>query len=104
VSKPGLRAPAYRENHMRKGVIGSVLALLVFVLTLTAYAAAKTYQFTGVVKTVTGGTFTVQKSPAETWEFSTDASTKGTPKVGDKVTVHYKMIATEIDKPAAAKK
>jgi hypothetical protein len=90
---------------MRKGVIGCVLALLVFVLTLSAYAAAKTYQFTGVVKTVTGTTFTVQKSPTETWEFSTDASTKGAPKVGDRITVHYTMIATEIEvKPAAPKK
>ena len=47
------------------------------VLTLTAYAATKTYQFTGVVKTVQGDTFTVQKSATETWEFSKDASTKG---------------------------
>ena len=90
---------------MRKSVIGAVLALLVFVLTLTAYAAAKSYQFTGVVKTVTGSTFTVEKSATETWEFSTDASTKGAPKIGDKVTVYYKMIATSIEaKPAAAKK
>jgi hypothetical protein len=90
---------------MRKSVIGSILALIVFALTLTAYAAAKSYQFTGVVKTVAGATFTVEKSATETWEFSTDASTKGAPKIGDKVTVFYKMIATSIEvKPAAAKK
>ena len=89
---------------MRKSLIGSILALLVFVLALSAAAAAKTYQFTGVVKTVTGSTFTVQKSATETWEFSTDASTKGTPKLGDKVTVFYRMTATQIDaKPATAK-
>jgi hypothetical protein len=85
---------------MRK--IAAVLFVLVAVLTITAYAAAKSYQFTGVVKTVQGDTFTVQKSPSETWEFTKDASTKGTPKVGDKVTVHYKMIATDVEASAAA--
>jgi hypothetical protein len=51
--------------------------------------------------------FTVEKSATETWEFSTDKDTKGAPKVGDKVTVYYKMIATEIEvkaAPAAAPK
>jgi hypothetical protein len=85
---------------MRK--IAAVLLVLVSILTITAYAAAKSYQFTGVVKTAQGDTFTVQKSASETWEFSKDASTKGTVKVGDKVTVHYKMIATEIEASAAA--
>jgi hypothetical protein len=84
---------------MRK--ITVVLVILVAILTVGAYAAAKSYQFTGVVKTVQGDTFTVQKSASETWEFSKDASTKGTVKVGDKVTVHYKMIATEIEASAA---
>ena len=65
-------------------------------------AAAKTYQFTGVVKSNDAGTLVVEKSAKETWTFSTDKDTKGTPKVGDKVTVNYKMIATDIEvKPAA---
>jgi hypothetical protein len=84
---------------MRK--IAVVLVVLAALLSITAYAAAKSYQFTGVVKTVQGDTFTVQKSASETWEFSKDASTKGAVKVGDKVTVHYKMIATEIEASAA---
>jgi hypothetical protein len=88
---------------MRKWIAGSVLALVVFALAWTAAAAPKTYQFTGVVKTVTGNAFTVQKSPTETWDFSTDGSTKGTPKVGDKVTVQYKMIATDIQTKPAGK-
>ena len=75
---------------MRKTSLAVLCAVVIAALTLTAYAAAaKSYQFTGVVKTVDAGTFTVQKSASETWEFSTDASTKGTPKVGDKVTVQY---------------
>lgn len=69
------------------------------------YAADKAYQFTGTVTSVDGSTFTVEKSAKEIWTFSTDASTKGAPKVGDKVTVYYKMIATDIEaKPAAAAK
>ena len=84
---------------MRK--IAAVLLVLVSILTITAYAAAKSYQFTGVVKTVQGDTFTVQKSASQTWEFSKDASTKGTVKVGDKVTVQYRMVATEIESSAA---
>jgi endonuclease YncB( thermonuclease family) len=87
---------------MRK--LAAVLFVLVAVLTITAFAAAKTYQFTGVVKTVQGDTFTVQKNATDTWEFSKDASTKGTPKVGDKVTVKYRMVATDIEASAAAKK
>jgi hypothetical protein len=85
---------------MRK--ITLLLVALVAILTVSAYAAAKSYQFTGVVKTVEGDTFTVQKSASETWEFTKDASTKGTVKVGDKVTVKYKMIATEVTASAAA--
>ena len=49
-----------------------------------------------------GDTFTVQKSATEMWEFTKDASTKGTFKVGDKVTVRYKMIATDVEASAAA--
>ena len=68
-------------------------------------AAEKSYQFTGVVKSNDNGTLVVEKSAKETWTFSTDKGTKGSAKVGDKVTVYYKMIATEIEtKPATAAK
>ena len=88
---------------MRKTIICGLLAALVALLAISVHAAAKTYQFTGTVKAVSGNTFTVEKSAKETWEFSTDSSTKGTPKVGDRVTVYYRMVATEIEgKPAAA--
>ncbi len=82
-----------------------IVAVVALAMAGVGMAAAKSYQFTGVVRTVTGSTFTVEKSATETWEFSTDKDTKGAPKVGDKVTVYYKMIATEIEvKPAAAPK
>ncbi len=84
--------------------IGLAVILAIGLAGLAGHAAEKSYQFTGLVKSVDGSTFTVEKSPKEVWTFSTDTSTKGTPKVGEKVTVYYKMIATEIDaKPATAK-
>ena len=88
-----------------KRVYAGVLVVLLMVLALVAggYAAAKGYQFTGVVKSVDSGTLTVEKSAKETWQFELASDTKGgKPKVGDKVTVYYKMVATEIEmKPAA---
>ena len=76
-----------------------VLALALLVLTFVAggFAAAKSYQFTGVVKAADGGMLTVEKSAKETWQFDMSKDTKGTAKVGDKVTVYYKMVATEIE-------
>lgn len=80
-----------------------VVLLLVTAFAAGGYAAAKSYQFTGVVKAVDGGTLTVEKSAKETWQFEVSKDTKGTPKVGDKVTVNYRMVATDIEtKPAAA--
>ena len=64
-------------------------------------AAGKSYQFTGTVKSNEGGTLTVEKSAKETWTFTTNKDTKGTAKVGDKVTVYYTMVATEIEVKAA---
>ena len=89
----------------------AVVVVLALVLAFVAgtYAAAKSYQFSGVVKAVDGGSLTVEKSAKETWQFELAKDTKGgTPKVGDKVSVYYKMVTTEIEqKPAttsAAKK
>jgi hypothetical protein len=82
-----------------------LLAVLATVILATGiFAAARTYQFTGTVKAVEGDTFTVEKSATELWSFSTDASTKGRPKIGDKVTVYYRMIATTIESKAASTK
>ena len=81
-----------------------VAALLVAAFVAGGRAAAKTYQFTGVVKAVAGDQLTVEKSAKETWQFELAKDTKGgTPKVGDRVTVNYKMVTTEIEmKPATA--
>ena len=60
-----------------------VLALMA-TFVLGGYAATKSYQFTGTVKSVDGTSLTVEKSAKETWTFETSKETKGTPKVGDR--------------------
>ena len=88
---------------MKRLSIAVVVALAILLAFVAGtYAAAKSYQFTGVVKAVDGSTMTVEKSAKETWQFELAKDTKGgAPKVGDKVTVYYKMVTTEIEqKPA----
>jgi hypothetical protein len=87
---------------MMKRTFGAVLLTLACVT--GGDAAVKSYQFTGVVKTVDASSMTVEKSAKETWQFEIAKETKGaTVRVGDRVTVYYKMVATEIEpKPAAA--
>jgi hypothetical protein len=89
---------------MRRILFGAVLlAAIVFAYVGGTFAASKTYQFTGVVKSADGNTLTVEKSAKETWTFEKGSDTKGAPKVGDRVTVYYKMVATEIEsKPATS--
>jgi hypothetical protein len=74
-----------------------ILIVATLAVSIGSFAAVKTYQFTGTVKAVEADMFTVEKSATETWSFSTDSSTKGRPKVGDRVTVHYKMVATAVE-------
>src|SRR5207245_10557985 len=96
--------PETQEAFMRSTAVrGLALLLLVLALAAGGFAAAKTYQFTGVVKSADASTITVEKNAKETWVFETSKDTKGTAKVGDKVTVHYKMVATEIENKPAAK-
>ncbi|HEY3174016.1 MAG TPA: hypothetical protein VGK86_15720 [Thermoanaerobaculia bacterium] len=67
---------------------------------------AKTYQVTGPVLEVTNDMIAVQKGK-DRWEIARDPSTKvtGNLKVGDKVTIEYRMIATSVEiKPAVAAK
>jgi len=71
---------------------------------LTA-AEAKDYQVTGPVLEVTPSYLVVQKGE-EKWQIGTTKDTKGADvKVGDRVTVYYKMVASEVEaKPAKADK
>lgn len=61
-------------------------------------ASAKTYQVTGPIVSLTDTTLVVQKGD-EQWEIARDAKTKadGELKVGQKVTVQYRMVATNVD-------
>jgi hydrogenase maturation factor len=89
---------------MRRMQVFITIVLLVLALNAGDRAATKSYQFTGIVKAVTADMLTVEKSSKETWQFEVAKDTKGgTPKVGDHVTVHYKMVTTEIESKAAAK-
>jgi len=83
--------------------------LLVAGLLLAAGApgmTAKTYQVTGPVLEVSNDMITVQKGK-DRWEIARDSSSKvpANLKVGDKVTIEYRMTATSVEvKPAAASK
>jgi hypothetical protein len=91
---------------MKRVLIALFVAATMFAaLVVSGYAAAKAYQFTGTVKAADSGTLTVEKNAKETWQFEMPKDVKGSAKVGDKVTVYYKMVATEIEaKPATPTK
>ncbi len=80
-----------------------LFVVVAVVLIGVAYAAApKTYQVTGPVLEVSGDLIVVKKGN-DRWELSRDADTKvsGDLKVGAKVTIQYRMVATSVEvKPA----
>ena len=83
----------------------SLLAVVSLLLGNAAFAgSAKDYQVTGPVLEVSDTMIAVQKGK-DRWEIARNASTKssGEIKVGDKVTVHYSMTATDIESKGAAK-
>lgn len=84
------------------------VVILVSLLPGVAAAAVKTYQVTGPVLEITDSSLVVQKGK-EKWELARDKDTvvPGDIKVGDKVTIHYRMTATKVEaketkKPKAA--
>jgi hypothetical protein len=84
----------------------SFLAAATLAFSSAAFAAGKDYQVTGPILEVNDSMIAVQKGK-DRWEIARDANTKasGEMKVGDKVTVHYTMTATNIEvKPAKAEK
>ena len=80
----------------------SLLAALSLALSSAAFAAGKDYQVTGPILEMNDSMIAVQKGK-DRWEIARDSSTKssGEMKVGDKVTVHYTMTATEIEAKVA---
>ena len=76
-----------------------VSLVLVLAIALPTFAAtAKTYQVTGPVLSVTNDMIVVQKGK-DKWEIARDGSTKvtGDLKVGEKVTIEYRMTATSVN-------
>jgi hypothetical protein len=92
---------------MKTNTTFSLLAAVSLALSSVAFAAGtKDYQVTGPILEVTDSMIAVQKGK-DRWEIARDANTKasGEMKVGDKVTVHYTMTATNIEvKPAKGEK
>jgi hypothetical protein len=81
----------------------SLLAIASLALSNAALGGStKDYQVTGPILEVNNSMIAVQKGK-DRWEIARDSSTKATGemKVGDKVTVHYTMTATEIEAKAA---
>jgi hypothetical protein len=81
-----------------------VTAILVLALAgVSAHAAAaKTYQVTGPVLSLTADTMVVRKGD-DKWEITRDAATKitGDLAVGSQVTIQYRMTAATVEvKPA----
>ena len=87
----------------------SLLAAASLALSSAAFAAGvQDYQVTGPVAEVNDSMIVIEKgAKKERFEITRDANTKasGEMKVGDKVTVHYTMTATNIEvKPAKPEK
>jgi hypothetical protein len=74
-----------------------VLVIILVVPTITL-AAAKTYQVTGPVLEVSDSLIVVQKGK-DRWEIARDKDTNvvGDLKVGNKVTIEYRMNATKVE-------
>jgi hypothetical protein len=90
--------------NLRKSLC--VLALSAGLLSpMTAFAKAKDYQVTGPIVSVEKHVVTIMKGD-EKWEIDLDDATKieGKLEVGQKVTIHYHMVADKVDQKADDKK
>ena len=90
----------------RKRSVIAALAAALLLPALVFAASAKTYQVTGPVLEINNDMIVVQKGK-DRWEIARDGSTKvpADLKVGDKVTIEYRMHATSVEvKSAGAKK
>jgi hypothetical protein len=76
--------------------VGIVVLGVCFAAANLRAADAKSYQVTGPVLEVNDTYIVVQKAE-DKWQLACDKSTKGSVKVGDKVTVHYQMVATKVE-------
>jgi hypothetical protein len=89
--------------HLRLRLV-PFLAGSLLVSNLALAAALKTYQVTGPVLEINAEKIVVQKG-SERWEIARDALTRmpSDVKVGDKVTIEYRMMATRVESKGIAK-
>lgn len=89
--------------ELKKNLILCVLALNLAAAPAVFAEIAKTYQVTGPIVELTDKTIVVMKD-SERWEIARDAASKikGTLKVGQKVTIMYRMTATSVEVKDAA--
>jgi uncharacterized cupredoxin-like copper-binding protein len=85
-------------NKMIPSLLLAAVCSAALITTSARAADTKSYQVTGPVLEVTPTSFTVQKGD-EKWEIARDKGTKmnGEVKVGAKVTIYYRMVATEVE-------
>lgn len=81
------------------------VCLVIVLMSSLAWAGSKTYQATGPVVDVRDDALVIDKGKEGQWEIARDANTKvnGTLQKGRKVTVYYRMYATEIEAKEADK-
>ena len=87
------------KTLLKIAVLASALQLAG--LTGISAEAAKTYQVTGPILELTDKAIVVQKGD-DRWEIARDEKTRTDAplKVGDKVTIHYRMVAVSVDDKA----
>jgi riboflavin synthase alpha subunit len=85
--------------HRWKSILLAVVIAATLFVSDIASAAVKKYQVTGKVIALDEKMITVQKADDEKWEIERTASTTvtGTLKIGEKVTIEYKMVADDIE-------
>jgi hypothetical protein len=81
------------------------VCIVIVLVSSLAWAGSKTYQATGPVVDVRDDAIVIDKGKEGKWEIARDANTKvnGTLQKGTKVTVYYRMQATEIEAKEANK-
>ena len=89
-------------RSLRPTLAAAALSLGLFLPLTFAADKAKSYQVTGTVVEVDDKKIVVEKKDGEKWELARDGETKvdGDLKVGGKVTIHYVMVAGDVEAKA----
>lgn len=80
-----------------KKIIFAATVVLVLAAAAGFAAQPKTYQATGPITAITDDTLTIDKGADGKWEIAKGDQKTDTLKVGDKVTITYRMTASKIE-------